>query len=186
MKLIATVSVVILLGAGVALTQDMEDQEFQAAKPGKHHEHLKAFVGTWEAKATFQMGPDAPPMKSKGSQTDTLTAGGLWLITEYKGTMGEKPFTGHGILGYHESKKQYVGVWVDSMVDYLQVSEGKCSDDGKTLTTTSEVLGRDGKPAKMKHVTKIVDKDHKTATFIMFGPDGEEMEIGTIEYTRKK
>ena len=48
------------------------------------------------------------------------------------------------------------------------------------------VIGPDGKPMKMKMVTKTIDDDHETFEMYMIGPDGKEMKGMTIEYTRRK
>jgi hypothetical protein len=159
-------------------------QDYTPPKPGPHHEHLKAFMGNWDYTAEFRMGEEVS--KSKGTQTETMSTDGLWQVIDTRGEMEGQKFWGHGIGGYDSTKKKYVGVWVDSMGDFLQISEGECSDDGKTLTMWVEIPGQDGKPMKMKEVSKIVDKDHKTLTFSADGPDGKEMEIGKISYTRKK
>lgn len=157
-------------------------QEPQPPKPGKHHEHLKAFAGTWTYTATFNFG--GTPSKSSGTSNETMSPDGLWLVMDTRNDAGD--FWGHGIVGFDSSKNKYVGVWVDSMGDYLSLSEGECSDDGKTQTVTTEVKGPDGKAAKLTQTSKIIDADHKTMTMTMAGPDGKTMEIGKIEYTRKK
>lgn len=159
-------------------------QEPPMPQPGPHHKHLEAFAGTWTYEAKFTMGPDQT-MESKGVQTDVIGGGGLWLVMDVKGDDG---MWGHGMVGYDESKQKYVGVWVDSMTDYFQLSEGECSDDGKTLTTRGKVkdMMDPSTWVEMRSVSQIVDADHKKLTFYMPGEDGKEMEAGVIEYTRKK
>lgn len=168
----------------IALALLLQD-EMPMPKPGEHHEHMKAFVGTWEA--TIQMNaPDGTQMEGKGTQTDKLCCGDLWLTTDFDGEFGGMPFTGHGTMGYDPEKKKYVGIWVDSMVDYMQHSEGECSDDGKTFTMIVKAKDHEtGAWTEMKEVSEIVDKDNKTLTF--YSKAGEEWEeIMKIEYKRKK
>jgi hypothetical protein len=43
-----------------------------------------------------------------------------------------------------------------------------------------------GKPMEMKEKSEILGKDSKRTTFSVTGPDGKEMSMGTIEYTRRK
>ena len=100
--------------------------------------------------------------------------------------MGQ-PFVGHGTMGYDLQKKKFVGSRVDSMATGLFVSEGTCDEKGKVFTSVME--GADpatGRTMKMKHVSGFKDKDAKTLTFSLPGPDGKDMVIGTIEYKRRK
>lgn len=191
MKLAITLSFALAAVMGFAFAQDMggQDQPMpQAPKPGKHHEHIKAFEGKFDFVAKFMM-PDGKTEESKGTQTNTMGCGGLFLIMDASGAemMGQK-FHGHGLWGYDEQKKKYTSVWVDNMADYVQIGEGECSDEGKTITMWVNIKTMEDatKWAKMKEVSKLVDKDHTTLAFSMTGPDGKEMEVGKIEYTRKK
>lgn len=169
--------------------QDMGGQDQPAQempKPGEHHEHLKAFVGTWEWTATFNMGGQVA--EGKGTETCESKADGLWLVFEANGDMMGGKFWGHGVIGYDMQLKKYVGSWVDNCADYVQVSEGECSDGGKTFTTVSKVkdMMDPTKWTTMKQVHKVTGKDTKTIEFFMPGADGKETKCGTIEYTRKK
>jgi hypothetical protein len=141
----------------------------EPAKPGPHHEHLKAFVGTWDA--VVKMGDN----ESKGVETCTLTMGGLWLVQDFESEFMGAPFRGHGVSGYDSAKKKYVGVWTDSMTDALMISEGTCDGSGKTFTHESQFQGD-----KFKEVAEIQDKDHRT--FKMY--KGDEL-VMTISYVRR-
>lgn len=173
---------------GLAVAAGLKQEGWGPPKPTKFHEHMKQLEGTWDTTAEF-VGekPGDPPMKSKGSGTDKLIAGGLFLITDYKGDMMGTEFIGHGIMGYDTLKKKYTGSWIDSMSTAIWTSEGTCDDAGKVFTAVME--GPDpvsGKPMKMKMISEITGKDSKKMTMFMDGPDGKEMQIGKIEYTRKK
>ncbi len=186
-RIVAAFLVVAAIG-GAALAAGWRQETYTAPKPTKFHEYLKQFEGNWDSTAEF-MGekPGDPPMKSKGSGTDKLIANGLFLMTDYKGVMGVTEFTGHGIMGYDTVKKKFTGSWIDSMSTAIWTSEGTCDDAGKVFTATME--GPDpmsGKMMKMKLVSEITGKDSKKLTMFMDGPDGKEMQIGKIEYTRKK
>jgi hypothetical protein len=39
---------------------------------------------------------------------------------------------------------------------------------------------------KWKSVSRQVDADHEVFTMYMVGPDGKDIEMMTVEYTRKK
>jgi len=158
-------------------------QNPEPPKPGKHHEHLKAFAGSWDYEAIFSTG--AGSSRSTGTSTETMSPDGLWLVMDTRAS-GDVVFWGHGIVGFDSSKGKYVGVWVDSMGDYMALSEGECSDDGKTQTVWTEVKGAAGKPVKMKQVSHLVDADNKTHVMSITGPDGKDMEVAKITFTRKK
>lgn len=174
-----------LLGV-VAVLLACPQEEFTPPEITKHHEYLKQFAGNWDAVTKFMMEPGQPMVESKGTEKARLTAGGLWLVFDYKGSIMGTKFVGHGIMGYNTKKKKYVGNWVDSMASQIHVMEGTCEADGKKFTMIyTSPDPRTGEPMKMKQVTEVLGEDRKKLTFLMPGPDGEEMVIGTIDYTRK-
>jgi len=177
---VAFVAVADLAVAAVGL------QDPGPAKPGKFHEFLRQFEGTWETKSEFQMAPDQPAMKSKGTETDKFAVGGLFLMTDMKSDMEGMSFEAHSIWGYDEHKKKYTGSWVDNMSTAIWPFEGTVDDAGKVFTLTME--GPDpmsGKTIKIKFVHEITGKDARTLTLFMPGPDGKETPM-KIDYERKK
>ena len=182
MKITTWTTAAALLFSGALFAQD---QKREMPKPGKQHEALKYFEGTWDTAAKFQE-PGKPPMESKGSETATYGMGGFWLTYEYKGEMMGKPFTGHGAMGYDQQKQKYVGVWIDSTKSGLFTSEGTADPDGKRFTMTAQgYCDSEGRSITMKQVHEIKDKDHWTLHFLTPSPDGKDQEVGTIEYTRR-
>jgi hypothetical protein len=152
-----------------------------APTPGPEHARLKKLEGTWDAVMTE---PDGK--KTKGEMTYKMECGCLWLCSDFKGEHMGKPFHGKGLDSYDPGTKKYVGVWVDSWITSpLQVT-GTYDEKTKTSTATGECNGPDGKPMKMKMVTKTIDDDHETFEMYMIGPDGKEIKGATIEYTRRK
>ena len=90
-------------------------------------------------------------------------------------------------LGYDTQKKKYTGCWMDSMATGVYSIEGTYDDKAKTLTEIME--GSDpatGKPMKMKMVHELKDKDNRLLKLFVTGPDGKEVQMGTIDYKRKK
>ena len=82
-------------------------------KPGPEHEVFKMDVGTWDATVEFPMAPGALPQTSKGVEVNTLSCGGLCLITDFKGEAMGSPFVGHGVMTWDAGKKNYTGSWND-------------------------------------------------------------------------
>jgi hypothetical protein len=168
----------LLLAAGMATAQESSPPP---PTPGPEHARLKKMEGTWDAVMT-----DGEGKKSKGEMNYKMECGGLWLTSDYKGEHDGKPFHGKGFDSYDPTKKKYVGVWIDNMITSPLQIEGTYDEKTKISTCYGECAGPDGKPMKMKLVTKTIDDDHETFEMYMIGPDGKEMKGATIEYTRRK
>lgn len=184
-KAVVAMSIVVLAASAVVAARARQEG-MGPRGPSKEHEWLKQFEGTWSFEGKFFMeGPDKPATESKGVQVDKVSVGGYWLIIDAQEEGGQK-FHGHGMVGYDPAKKKYVSAWVDSVVPVLGTAEGTAGADGKSLTMTSSGMGMDGKPMKIREVSTIKDKDHKTHEMFITGEDGKEMKFGSLEYTRKK
>lgn len=155
-------------------------------KPGPEHQIFKEDAGTWDAAVEVVMAPGAPPMTSKGVETNTLGCGGLCLVTDFKGEMMPGvSFHGHGTATYDPAKKKYVGSWTDSMSHGLMVTESTYDAAAKTMTGFMEGPDMTGKVSKMK---AVVEYKNGTRVFSMYGPgpDGKEAMTMRITYTRRK
>ena len=183
---VAAAALVLLATGGAVFAAARRQEEPGPAKAGKPHELLKQFEGTWETKSEFQAGPEAPMMKSTGTETDKFIVGGLFLSSDTKADMGGMTFEAHSILGYDQHKKKYTGSWVDNMSTAIWPYEGTVDDTGKVFTLMME--GPDpmsGKMTKIKLVHEITGKDTRKLTLFMPGPDGKEFQM-KIDFTRKK
>jgi hypothetical protein len=168
---------------GVAAAQDMPPMP----RPGPEHEVLKLDVGTWDAVVETFPGPGAPPMTSKGVETNTLGCGGLCLISDFKGEfMPGMSFHGHGTTAWDPAKKRYVGSWTDSMS--AGISFGESTHDASSKTVTGTLEGRDASGAlvKSRSVVSYTDADRRVMTMYTTLPDGTEMQTMRISYTRRK
>lgn len=173
-------SVWLVLAAAVLAGVSASAQEPPVAQPGPEHKLLQESEGTWDAVVK------GGPQESKCVAIMKMTCGGLWLVSEFRGDFGGAPFEGRGLDGYDQDKKKYVGVWVDSMTSGYMTFEGTYDEKTKSLTSYGEGKGPDGNPAKFKAVTKHTDKDHQTFIMSLVGPDGNDIPLMTIEYTRRK
>jgi hypothetical protein len=153
--------------------------------PGPEHQLLKMDEGTWDAVVEFTPAPGAPPMTSQGVEVNTVGCGGLCLITDFKGDMIGAPFHGHGTATWDSVKKKYVGSWTDSMSGGLALSESTWDPATKKFTGTMAGPDMTGQINKMKTVV-----EHRGGTRVMTafgpGPDGKEMQILKISYTKRK
>jgi len=152
----------------------------QLPGPGPEHEKLKEMVGTWDAEMIAE---GAPP--SKGTMTFRMALGGMWLESDFKGDFAGQKFTGRGLDSYDAIHNEYTSVWVDSMTGYPTVFRGNYDDSGKVLTMHAESVDPTGQPLKMKSVSTTIDADHMNFKMYMVA-GGEDVEIMTMKYTRKK
>ena len=148
--------------------------------PTEEHKWLASQVGTWDTKVSM-MGAE-----SKGSWEDKPGPGGLWTVGDFKGDMMGAPFHGMEFMGYDPDAKKFTSTWIDSWTPRPTVSTGTYDKASKTLTMKGETMGPDGKMAPITNTSRYTDADHMTFTMSGPGPDGKDMEMMKIEYTRRK
>lgn len=159
----------------------------QMPEPSKEHRWLQQFVGEWTAEMECIMGPDQPPMKSKGIES-VRSLGGLWTLGEGSGEMpsGGK-MTSIMTLGYDPQKQKFIGSFVASMMTHMWFYEGTLSADGKTLTmdTTGPSMMSEGM-VPYQDIFTIEGPDHRTLSSRTPGPDGKWATFMTAHYRRVK
>jgi hypothetical protein len=161
-------------------------QESPFPKPTSHHLAMKELAGTWDAVVKMYMDPAKPPMESKGTETNTLVAGGLWIKSEIRSEMMGMPFEGYGLFGYDTLAKAHVGSWVDSSGTWMAVTKGTCTKDCREQTTFFEGFDEAGKPMTFKEVHTQPDADHRAMVMFAKGKSGAYLKIMEIAYTRRK
>ena len=155
-------------------------------KPGPEHEVLKMDVGTWDAVVEFVPAPGAPPTTSKGIEVNKLGCGGLCLISDFTGEAMGNPFQGHGVLTWDAGKKKYVGSWTDSMSMGLAMTEATYDAATKKWSGWMEGPDMTGKVMKVRNVVDVKDANNRVMTAFATGPDGKEMQVMKITYTKRK
>ena len=122
-----------LAAGALILSSSAVAQDMPMPKPGPEHKLFDMDAGTWDATVEMFM-PGAPPMTSKGTETNTIGCGGLCLISDFKSVMAGAPFHGHGTSAWDPAKKKYVGTWTDSMSAGISMSEMTYDPATKTAT----------------------------------------------------
>lgn len=173
---------VALLAVGGLLCATVSRAQEPPPKPGPEHELLKKYVGVWDVTIEGEPGSQS---SSKGSEHCRLLAGGLWLVTEFKGDLMGQAFEGTGMTGYDPIKKKYVDSWVDSMSTAITRGESTYDPATKTMTGIEESTDPSGKPMKMKSVTEWKDDNTRIFTMSFEGPDGKFVPALKIKYTRR-
>ncbi len=149
--------------------------------PGEEHKKLEAMIGEWDVVSKMWMGPGEPQV-SKATSKNVSFLGGRFVMQDYKGTWMGQPFTGVGLMGYDNFKKQHVGMWLDSWSTGISTQTG--SRDGDAITMNGVWEGPQG-TMKMRMVHKFVDKDNMVMTGYMLQGENE-MKHMELTYTRKK
>ncbi len=175
-------------GAGGLDTDAMMKIWEQMNAPGKNHEALARFVGTWKADCTFWIMPDAEPLTGTGTLTSEAIYDGRFVRSAFEGTGldQDKPLLGTSILGYNTITKKFETFWIDSSTTGMMLATGDASADGKAMTFThtfDDPLTGGKATAKYTYAWNGDD----SFTFTMYRIVGEkEVKEGQIVYTRKK
>ena len=157
------------------------------AEPLSQHKWLEKMVGEWSYESEASMGPDAPPMKSSGTES-VRSIGGLWVAAEGQGECpgGGPAHTMIMTLGFDPQKERFVGSWIGSMMTKMWVYDGELDAEGKALTLSAE--GPDfvveGKTGQYRDVVEFVSDDHRTLTSYALGDDGNWNKFMTAHYRR--
>jgi hypothetical protein len=135
--------------AAPALAQQM------GAAPQPEHQALSVLAGNWKGSMTLQL-PGMEPMKGELTRSARLDMNGLWLISDYEGTMMGAPFRGHSIWGFDPAKKKQVEVWVDSFRSSVSQIEGDYDPSQQTWTKwTDGVHPVTGQKVRERHTVAL-------------------------------
>jgi hypothetical protein len=159
----------------------------KAATPGAEHKRLDDLAGSFTCTVKSWMEPGQPPTDSTATSESKWLLDGRYLAQTVTGTFGGMPFHGYGLTGYDNVQKKYVAVWIDSFGTGISNSVGTASADGKTITFVREEFDPvSGEKFKSKDIVRLVDRDHHEMDMYKVLPDGKEMKVMELRYTRKK
>jgi len=157
----------------------------KAATPGEAHKKLDGMVGTWDTKVSMWMDPTKPPEVSTGTSENKWVLGNRYVEMQYQGTFMGQPFSGIGYQGYDNTTKKYIGTWMDTASTAMMNSTGTMT--GNVMKASSTMADpMTGKMEKLATTLTVKDKDHHTMEMWGAGPDGKQVKMMEIEYTRKK
>ena len=158
-------------------------QEF--ATPGEAHKFFNRLVGVWETESKSYMADPKNPTVSHGTSEFRLLMDGRYVQQVNRGKFDGMKFEGIGITGFDNSKKKYVGIWIDNFGTGIMHSEGEFDEETKTMTEIAEGTTPLGK-MRMKLVGKYNDDDKFIVTMYMLLPDDKEQLQMEFTYTRAK
>lgn len=162
-------------------------QEPVASTPTAEHQWLQRFVGRWKAESCTPDGGDQPAMQCTGEVT-VRSLGGLWIVSEIKMTMQGQSTEAVQTIGYDPKQKQYVGTWVDGMMNHLWHYEGARDATGNKLMLVAEGPSMTDPNATTKYRDSYEFKsaDEIVSTSEIQGPDGKWITFMTGRMTREK
>lgn len=164
----------------------MMEAMHKAGTPGEAHKKLEPFVGTFDTKVTMWMKPGAPPQESTGTSEARWIMGNRYVEERFEGQFMGQPFSGLGYSGYDNVKKEYFGTWMDTMSTGMMTQTGK-ADAGNSMSYTGSMADpMTGKVQTYNTKVTVTDNDHHTMEMWGPGPDGKNMKMMEIVYTRKK
>ncbi|TFG75583.1 MAG: DUF1579 domain-containing protein [Thermodesulfobacteriales bacterium] len=173
--------------------EDMEKMKAEAmakwqvySTPGDGHKVMEQLVGSWDYSLKYWSSPNTPPEESTGTNDVKWILGNRFLEMDVKGTSMGQPFEGMGIIGYDNAKKEYVNTWVDTMGTGMMNAVGSYDAETKTMTEKGTFTDPMAGQQTFKGVTKFVDADNFSYEMSISTPDGQEMRVMEINYTRKK
>lgn len=153
--------------------------------PGSPHEMLAKADGRWEAEMSFYFEPGQPPSIHHAVAETEMILGGRYQKSVYKGEMDGMPFEGVSTVAYDNSRKVYIGTWIDNMGTGVMYLEGTYDETTKTITMKGKGVDvTTGKDIQTRETWKFVDD--KTQLMEMFDTkDGKENKSMSIKLTKK-
>lgn len=157
----------------------------KAGTPGAAHAQLAKMEGTYDLSVISWDAPDKPPRTEKGTATRKMIFDGRVLVESVDSTMQGQPWQGHGMHGYDNVSGRHWSTWNDSMSTGVMLSDGECDDKGACSFTGSwnDPITRGKINARM--TTSWTDANTEVFTMYTPGPDGKEMKMMEITYTRR-
>ncbi len=164
--------------------QKMMEAWMKAGTPGPEHARLGQMAGTWKMQVTSYDGPT--PHTDEGTAVFSVGLGGRVLLQNVTSSMNGMPYQGTGTEGYDNVTKKYWSIWTDSMSTGPMVSWGTCDAAGACKYEGTMNDAMTGKPTKMRMTLTPAGPDKSTFTMYGAGPDGKDMKMMEIVYTRQK
>ena len=152
-----------------------------ASMPSPGHAELHRCVGKWNT--TMRMpSPEGKVEETPGTEVSSAVCNGLFVWTDFHGTMMGQPFEGHGLVGYDPGTKTYTNYWVDSMSPFLTELAGTYDSKTKTMSASGKSMDPMGNAVPMTENITWKDDHNRIANFT-FG-SGAETQKFEILYTR--
>lgn len=174
--------------ASAATNQIVFAQEAPAGSVAlKEHQWLTKFVGNWDVVSEGTTGEGEPPIRGKAVMKSSML-GKLWIVNASDTEIAGTRMKSIQMIGYDPTKKKYVGIWADSIINHMWHYEGHVDESGKKIVLDAEgpSMQGDGTLAKYRDAFEFKDDDTIIATSSMLGPDNQWIVIMSGTATRRK
>lgn len=145
------------------------------------HAELGVLVGRWDAVTRTSL-PGAPASEDQGKEVNSAVCNGLWVWSDFDGTLSGKPFEGHALIGYDAASAEVVTFWIDSSTAALSIRTGSFDAKTRTLTATGTVFDPAGKPLPLRETAVWTDAQSRSQV-LRIG-SGERAPTIEIAFTR--
>ena len=193
LALAATLAVSLVAPAGAQDKKKAADEKAameawqKAMTPGEGQKKLEPLVGSFDVKVQTWMDPSKPPDESTGTSVNTWVLGDRFVQMKYDGVFLGAPFNGIGYTGFDNVSKKYVSTWMDTASTSVLNMSGSYDKAGKVLTMTGKTDDfTTGKTTTVRSTTTMPSNDEMRWEMFAPGPDGKEVKMMEIVYTRKK
>ena len=156
-----------------------------AAAPGPEHAALARMAGSYDLAIKSWNTPDGGPSLESGTATRRLILGGRVMVEEMEATMMGQPFTGIGMHGFDNVSGKHWSTWADNLSTGLMVSEGSCDDAGACAFTGSWNDPVSKQPVSARMTSRPVSDTVEVFEMFGPGPDGKEIRMMEITYTKR-
>lgn len=154
------------------------------AAPDKFHQLLARSNGAWTGQATMTFAPDAPPMTSTSTLTNSMAMGGLYQVSEINYTIGGKRMTGIRVTGYDETKKIFTRAMIQDGGNGVAM-EGPWDEPTKSITFLYKQCDSSGRENQMREVYTIADENTEVLEIYRIDPQTKkEFKILNVKWTR--
>ncbi len=155
--------------------------------PGDMHKMMASWDGIWNSEISMWEKPGAPPTKSTGTAVNKMVLGGRYQESVNKSTMMGMPFEGHGTIGYNNASKKMVSSWIDNMGTGILNMTGTWDTATKSVTFTGKEMDPETMTEKdFKETFRVIDDNTQMMEMFAPGPDGKDVKMMEIKFTRKK
>ena len=162
---------------------------------GPQHRVLASLEGKWTLDVTYNMGgPQAKPMKARGTATNHMILGGRFLMSEGVSDNPAGPELGGakvemvGIYGFDRRTKEYTTIGLDTMGTYWVTAAGVMKPD-KAIVMAGETLDDHAGSKELRKydmVLKVVDADTYLTQVIFKFANMPDLKIVEIVHRRVK
>ncbi len=158
------------------------------AQPTEHHRVLDRLVGDWLFVTSTGMEGYDPDDPEKRWIEKVRSIGGLWVVAEGEGGMGNGG--GRAImimtLGYDPRSGHYVGSWIGSMMNTFWTYKGWLENEGQTLVLEAEgpSMQDPSRTELYRDTIHFIDDDTRTFSGSVRQPDGRFHTFMTSEAKR--